>query len=576
MKVLRGIPVSPGIAIAPVIVTGNQVEAPPERAISKAEVDSEIARFDDAVQQACELFDREIQRFDSDLQISRQVLESHRNMARDPMMREEVVKSISSGLFTAETAVSRVIRTYLRRFVEMDSPYIAERAQDLRDIERHLLEILLGKLPARLDSLDEEKVVIALNLTPAQTTALDTSKVKGFAIEIGGRTSHTAIVARALRIPAVVGVKNIVEEFSGASQVILDGFTGNVVVDPDEKTLEEYREKASISETYYQELIQEVRFPAETIDGYTIHIAANIELPEEIHTAIEWGAEGVGLYRTEFLFDRGLPDEEKQFRTYRSAIGHLGDLPLVVRVMDLGADKVVPGVTGHEEQNPFLGCRSLRLLTEMPEIFHTQIRAVLRASVHGNIRLMFPMVSQIDEVRHMKEFVEKIKSELRDEGEKFDENLSIGVMMEVPSAALIAGQIAREVDFFSIGTNDLIQYTLAVDRVNERVAHLYQPCHPAVLRLILMIIEAARDARISVSICGEMCSEPIYAIVLLGLGLRSFSVSPVAIPTIKKICRQITMKDAAETAAKCLEFKTADECEEYLQVATKSWLANAW
>jgi phosphotransferase system enzyme I (PtsI) len=576
MKTLRGIPVSPGIAIAPALVFSDESESTPCRAISKSEVDAEIQRYDDAVQQVCERFDQEIVRFGEDWQISRQVLESHRDMARDPVLREGVVKSIRSGLFTAETAVSRVIRTYLRRFAEMKSGYISERAQDIKDVERQLLEALLGKAPARFDDLAEETVIIAYNLSPVETSTLDTSKVKGFAIEVGGRTSHTAIVARALRIPAVVGVKSVIEEFGEARQVIIDGYNGLIIVDPDQECLAEYRDKAKVAADYYEELIQQVRFPAETIDGYAIHIGANIELPEEIHTAIEWGADGVGLYRTEFLFDSGLPDEDKHFLMYRNALGHLGDRPLVIRVMDLGADKIMPGIAGHEEHNPFLGCRSLRLYAEQPEIFHTQIRAVLRASAHGDVRLMLPMISQLDEIDEMKALVARSKSELRQEKQPFKEDLPLGVMMEVPSAALIADQLAREIDFFSIGTNDLIQYTLAVDRVNERVAHLYQPCHPAVLRLIHMIIQAGRDAEIPVSICGEMCSEPVYAILLLGLGLRSLSVSPVAIPTIKKVSRQITMKDASEIAGRCLEFQAAEECEEFLQEATRSWLPSVW
>ena len=576
MKTLRGIPVSPGIAIAPALVFSDEVEATPHRAISKDEVDAEVRRYDDAVEHVCARFDQDIEKFGEDLQISRQVLESHRDMARDPALRDEVVKSIRSGLFTSETAVSRVIRAYLRRFAEMDSRYISERAQDIRDVEGQLLEVLLGKAPTRFDNLAEETVIMAYNLSPAETSTLDTSKVKGFAIEVGGRTSHTAIVARALRIPAVVGVKNVIQEVGECEQVILDGYNGVIIVDPDEACLAEYREKAKIAQDYYEELIQQVRFPGETIDGYAIHIGANIELPEEVHTAIEWGADGVGLYRTEFLYDSGLPDEDKQLRMYRNALGLLEDRPLVIRVMDLGADKVVPGIAGHEEHNPFLGCRSLRLYAEQPEIFRTQIRAVLRASAHGGVRLMLPMITQLDEIDEMKSLVADSKVELRKEGHEFDDDLQVGIMMEVPSAALIADQLAREVDFFSIGTNDLIQYTLAVDRVNERVAHLYQPCHPAVLRLIHMIIQAGRAAEIPVSICGEMCSEPVYAILLLGLGLRSMSVSPVAIPTIKNVTRQITMKDAAEIAQRCLEFQAADECEEYLQEATRNWLPRVW
>ncbi|MBI4583625.1 MAG: phosphoenolpyruvate--protein phosphotransferase [Planctomycetes bacterium] len=576
MKIKRGIPVSPGVAIAPALIVGREANAPAYRAISKSEIESEIRRFDEAVSIACEEMDREIRRFDRRVKISQQILESHRDMLRDPVLREEVAKNIRSGLFTAETSLHRVIRGYLRHFEQMESDYISQRAQDLRDIENQLLSVLQGKKDLAIHQLEEEVVVIGHNLTPAETTALDKAKVRGFAIEVGGRTSHTAIIARALQIPAVVGVKAITADLQVGEMAIIDGYTGLVIFNPDRKTLEQYRKKASIAAQYYRELLKLVRLPAETEDGYSISIAANIELPEEIHNALEWGAEGVGLYRTEFLFDGSLPDEEKQLRTYKNAVKLLRDRYLVIRIMDLGADKMSPGPTPYHEQNPFLGCRSIRLFLDRPEHFRTQIRAVLRASVYGDVKLMLPMISDLEEIRRSKKLIHDMQRDLEREGKPFNPDMDIGIMVEVPSAALTADQLAREVDFFSIGTNDLIQYSLAVDRVNERVAHLYQPCHPAVLRLIRMIIDAGHAAGIQVSICGEMCSEPAYAVMLMGLGLRSFSVSPIALPAIKKITRLITMKEATEIATACLRFNNASESQAYLARRTQTLMPKLW
>jgi phosphotransferase system enzyme I (PtsI) len=563
MRVKQGTAVSPGIALGEVILLGRDELRAPRRSVARGEVDAELRRFDRAVAQATREVDEEIQRFDSRVKIPHQVLESHRDMIRDPALRAAVERIVRSEHLSSESALSQVMEGFYRRFEEMESKYISERAQDIREIEQRLLSILLGKRPRDVHHLAHQAVVVAHSLTPGETAAFNREKVLGFAIDVGGRTSHTAILARALQIPAVVGLDNFSDGLTGGETVIVDGYTGLVIVNPDRKTLEQYRSKTVTYQSYHQILVKEIRLPAETVDGYELLIAANIELPEEIHTVVEWGAAGIGLYRTEFLFEGKTLDEEKHYRAYRNAQRLLRDRFLVIRTMDLGADKSFQ--EGREEEpNPFLGCRSIRLSLEQPEVFKAQVRAVYRISRLGDVRMMLPMISNLDELRTAKSMIRQVKEDLLRRGEDFEPNMKIGIMAEVPSVALMADQFAAEVDFFSIGTNDLVQYALAVDRVNERVGHLYQPANPAVLRLIKMVIEAGHRNRIDVSCCGEMVSEPIYAVLFMGLGLRSFSVSPLAIPTLKRAIRQTTMREAAELAATCLKFDTAQESLEFL------------
>jgi phosphotransferase system enzyme I (PtsI) len=362
-----------------------------------------------------------------------------------------------------------------------------------------------------------------------------------------------------MQIPAVVAVKDLSRVVVGGETVVVDGYNGAVIVDPDEETLEVYRRKAEHSTRFYSALLEEVGWPAETIDGYAISLSANIEFPEEVHAALAWGASGIGLYRTEFLYEHGVPDEDLHLRAYQQALKALAGRELVIRTLDLGADKFHAEAVGFHEPNPFLGCRSIRLCFERPDLFRSQVRAALRASPLGPVKLMIPMVATLDEVRQARAMIDDIRRELAGEGVAIAPRVPVGIMVEVPSIALLADRVAREVDFFSIGSNDLVQYSLAVDRVNEKVAHLYQPSHPAILRLMKMVIDAGARAGIEVSICGEMCSEPVYTVLLLGLGLRRFSVSPIAIPTVKRVIRQVTMRESMEVAEECLACEREEE-----------------
>ncbi len=564
METRKGIPVSPGIGIGEASVVVHEDLRIRRRFVPQADVDQEVVRLEQAVENAVAGINAQLEQLDDKVSIPAQVLESHRDMIADAHLRRQIEELIRTNGYSAEYALSLVLKGFYRRFQEMDSEYISERIQDLRDIERKLLRSLLGKTAAAEQQKGRKSVVVGHDLSPSEAARLDRDRVQGVAVDVGGRTSHTAIMARAMRIPAVVGLENLSRFVAGGDVVVVDGYTGVVVVDPDEKTLEEYRRRRQLSEQFYLNLHHEIRYPAETLDGFEISLSANIEFPEEIATALEWGARGVGLYRTEFLYQRGEPGENEHFESYREAVGLLRGRPLTIRTLDAGADKFHSESVGSHEPNPFLGCRSIRLCFQRPQLFRDQIRAILRVSAIGRVKIMLPMVSNRDELTWAKDVIADVQAELTKSGEPFDANVPIGIMVEVPSVALMADVFAREVDFFSIGTNDLVQYCLAVDRVNERVAHLYQPTHPAILRLIRNVIDAGGRHGIDVSICGEMCSEPIYAVLLLGLGLRSFSVSPIAIPTVKRMIRQLTMRDAVEVAEECLGFETADESQSVL------------
>ncbi|MBN1419648.1 MAG: phosphoenolpyruvate--protein phosphotransferase [Planctomycetes bacterium] len=568
----KGFPVMPGIAVREAVVLDDAEEFQIHRRYTTSDgVPTEIERFERAVAAAVQEMDREIVRLAGEGKIPTQILEFHRALILSPEIDREVREEIHAWRATAEYAVHRVLRKWCERFDKMEDRVIRERRHDIIDVERRLLRDLLGSRIRGLRDLDREVVIIAHTLTPSQTATLDRDRVKGFATDVGGVTSHTAIMARALGIPAVVGLRTISQDVVTGDTVIVDGIRGVVIVSPDEATVEEFRLKEKTAREVYRALLQETELPAETIDGHEITLSANIEHPEEAQTAKAMGAAGVGLFRTEFLFeDMTVPSEEQQIRAYRDAIEAMGAGYVVIRTMDIGADKLAGDGTVWHERNPFLGCRSIRLSFARPELFRTQIRAILQASAHGDVRLLFPMISTLDELRRAKAVVEDVRAELRQQGIAFDAEIPVGIMVEVPSTALTADQFAREVDFFSIGTNDLVQYTLAVDRVNERVAHLYQPASPSVLRLIQHVIDAGRDAGIEVSLCGEMSGDPKFALLLLGLGLRQFSISPPGIPFVKRVIRSVTLAEAEAVADAALQHSDPVECARFLEERARS------
>ncbi len=571
MKFRNGIPVVDGVVIGEAFVLDAERYRIHQRFLKPQtpEVASgEVTRFEQALDEAkAEVIatrDKISHEVDSDA--PGQILNLQAMFLEDPGFMAFVRDRIQEHFWTAEHAVSRYVARQ-RKMLENLPSHFGQRVVDFDDFEHRLLKYLLGQRRESLKDLTSEVILIARDLTPAQTATLPLRWVKGFATDHGGKTSHTAIIAQSRHIPAVVGLGSITGDVTGGEMVILDGREGRVIVDPDQATLDKYKTRKTKFLKYWRELDELLHLPAETRDGHLINLFANIEYPEEIDNALAYGAQGIGLYRTEFLYDQiqdHEPTEEDHFQAYAKAVELLGERPLVIRTLDLGADKFVPA--GLEfEPNPFLGCRSIRYcLTERRDVFEGQIRAILRASARGDVRIMLPMISSLEELQQAKQFIEDIKQELLRDGHELRRDIPVGIMIEVPSAALMADVLARHADFFSIGTNDLVQYTLAVDRVNERVATLYQPTHPAIFRLILITIEAARRNKIPVSICGELSGEPHFTLPLVGLGMRDLSMASSTIPKIKRFIRSISAQEAGRATDIVLAKEDASQALDFL------------
>jgi phosphotransferase system enzyme I (PtsI) len=501
------------------------------------------------------------------------IFAAHALLMDDPTVTREMEGLIREQRHAAEYAVSRVIRRYAKVLESIDRSPLAARAVDLFDIERSILGHLLGQRKEHLRDLKDPVIILAHDLTPSETAALDRRVVHAFATEAGGRASHTAIMAGVLEIPAVVGLGKFITDVSGGDQVIVDGTRGVLILNPDEETLERYERTRRSFRTFETELEGLRDLPAETRDGVRIPLMGNIEFPQEAEHCQARGADGVGLYRTEFLYldKRTHPTEEDHLDAYLTVIKTLGpNQPVIIRTLDLGADKFAGHAdTAPEERNPSLGARSVRLCLRNLTLFKTQMRAILRASAFGNVQIMFPMVSTLLELRQCKMILAEVKEDLEEEGIACNRRLPVGTMIEVPSAAILADLMAREVDFFSIGTNDLTQYTLAADRTNQEVASLYNAGDPAVLRLIDQVVRAAARHDVTVTVCGEMGGDPTYTTLLLGLGVRQLSVTPHSIPEIKKVVRSITLEEAAEVAREALRLETARDVNHFLRDKTR-------
>ncbi|WP_347243032.1 phosphoenolpyruvate--protein phosphotransferase [Thermogutta sp.] len=568
MMRLQGIAVSPGIAIGKAVVIGQDIFSIPREYVEADAVEQEVARFREALQVAA----REIEN-NRDL-VTRElgpksgaIFQAHLEILEDPKIREDVESLIRNRQYSSEKAASFVLRQFAEMFRRLPNPVIADRAYDVLDIERHLLRALLGQPHRSLYHLTSPAVVLARNLTPSEVANLDRKMVRGFATEVGGPTSHTAIVAQGMGIPAVVGTGPFLNEVSGGDIVIVDGDRGIVIVRPDESTLREYEEEMRAIRVFTTELEKLRDLPAETLDGTRINIYGNIEFPHEAALCLQNGAEGIGLYRTEFLYlgRNDLPSEEDHYRAYCEVVRIMGDRPVTIRTFDLGADKVPLQLGLEKEANPCLGLRSIRLALRYLPLFQTQLRAILRASVCGNVQIMFPMISTLAELRQAKLMLAEVMEDLAEGQIPFRREIPLGIMVEVPSVAVTIDRFLDEVDFISLGTNDLIQYTLAVDRTNRNVVNMYNATDPAVLRLIHHVIQEASRKGVPVSLCGQMSSHPLHTMLLIGLGLRKFSVAAHSILEIKKVCRSVTVEQCEALAKRALEMDHARDVQALLR-----------
>jgi len=562
----QGIAASPGIEIGKAFVL-KEVEIEINTAnISEEKIDREIKCLEEGIAKSREQLAKIREKAELELGKDKaKIFDAHMMVLDDPMFIDEIKDKIRSERITAENAINQVAKKYIEMFNNMEDEYLKERAADIKDVSVRLIKNVLGIPIHSLADLDEEVIVIAKDLTPSDTAQMDKTKVKAFATDMGGRTSHTAIMARSLEIPAVVGLGSISRCVSEGDTVIVDGNKGVVLVNPSEDILKQYGELKLEYQRFKEEMKKLKDLPAETKDGERrVEVAANIGTPKDVKGALDRGAEGIGLYRTEFLYmDReNLPDEEEQFRAYKEVAEAMYPRPVIIRTLDIGGDKKLPFLEMPKELNPFLGWRAIRMCLDNPELFKVQLRAILRASHYGKIRIMYPMISSVSEIRRANAILNEAKEELRREGKPFDENLEVGIMVEIPSAAVAADILAKEVDFFSIGTNDLIQYTLAVDRMNEKIARLYEPFHPAVLRLIKNVIDASHRAGKWTGMCGEMAGDPLAAPILLGMGLDEFSMSAASIPQVKKVIRSLTYEQAKEIANRALEMENPEEIRE--------------
>ena len=556
--ILKGAGASPGIAIGPAFILESGKIKTVKRHISPEDVPHEQERFVHAVTTAESEISAMLDDIPEELKEHSGVLKSHLMMLKDRMVFERTLKTIEDDRINAEWALDKAIHHIHSLFAQVKDSYIRERMEDIEYVVKRVQRLLSDSHDSvNLGNLHEPCVIVAHELSPADTVQMFKQNVLAFVTVTGSRTSHTAILARALGIPAVVGVEKGITSISQDDLLIVDGLTGDTVISPDEIILKEYQEKQQSYIRYRLEVIHNSSLPAETRDGYRVKIKANMEMLDEIPSAISYGAEGVGLFRTEFLYlaSRELPSEEILYNSYREVIERLAPYPVTVRTLDIGGDKFVSSVSLNDEINPALGLRAIRLCLKEKGLFWDQLRAILRASAHGEVRILFPLVSGRTEIMQIKALLTQVKDELRESGVPFDENIKMGIMIEVPSAVMVADILAREVDFFSIGTNDLIQYALAIDRVNESVAHMYQPLHPGVIRMIHTTVTAAHNAGIEAAMCGEMAGESMYAPILLGMGIDEFSMNAMVIPKVKRIVRRCFYDDCV-----CLVGKILDAC----------------
>ncbi|HSB04718.1 MAG TPA: phosphoenolpyruvate--protein phosphotransferase [Thermodesulfobacteriota bacterium] len=571
-KFIQGLGASPGIILGKAFLVDRSLVRSPQKRISPEEVDREAERFTKALQesqrQLIEIKDRIL---DPEVRRHSFILDVHLMILRDQMLIQDTIDTIRKKKVNAEWALDQTIGKLDTAFNAIEDEYLKERRSDLHYVSARIFRNLQGKKHDDITKIKGNVIVVAHDLSPADTLQMNLKHLAGFVTDIGGKVSHTAILARSLGIPAVVGLDIATALINGGDLLIIDGETGDVVINPTDEVSKSFLERKRRIKFLEREIIKYASLPAETQDGVRIQLQANIEMVEEIPSLKIYGAEGVGLYRTEILYlnRKDLPKEEEQFQVYRRLAEAIHPAPATIRTIDIGGDKFLSDYPKGNEMNPAMGLRAIRFSLKEIDIFKSQLRAILRASAFGNLRILIPMISGIQEIRQAKAILQEVKRGLTKAKISFDREIEVGVMIEVPSASITADILSGEVDFFSIGTNDLIQYALAIDRVNEHVSYLYEPLHPAILRIIRNVVQAAHQAKIPVAICGEMAAEPAYALVLLGMGLDEFSMTPASIPKIKRIIRMSRFEEAVTLAEQVFQLQTASEIESYV----RTWMA---
>jgi phosphotransferase system enzyme I (PtsI) len=577
-KVFRGIPVSAGVCRGKIVVLGKAQTAVVRRSLSDVELADEVNRLEKAlVQTRHEILDVQRKVGEAMGAAEGSIFDAHLLVLEDRTLIDEVVRAISGEKINAEFAFHQVAERYAKTLAAIEDDYLRERATDMRDVTGRVMANLLGhRHEIDVRHLKDPCIIISHDLTPSHTAQMDRHKVLGFATDVGSKTSHTAIMARSMRLPAVVGLKTATDEMQTGQYALLDGFNGIIIVNPSDQTLFQYGQLIHKQVTLEEKLRDILSKPAVTLDGHRVFLSANIEQASDAQSVKESGAEGVGLFRTEYLYINRdhPPTEEEQFQAYREVAVALKPQAVVIRTFDLGGDKFLSHLQVPTEMNPFLGWRAIRFCLQEQDIFRSQLRAILRASAEGNLKMMYPMISGLDELNQANALVDECKAELRKQGIPFNEQMEIGAMIEIPSAVLIADALAKRVRFFSIGTNDLIQYSLAVDRMNEKIAHLYEPTHPAIVHLIKATVDAARKNNIRVSVCGEMAGDPILAPLLLGLGVDELSAAPPLVPPIKFIVRRLKAPETQALAEFALNSESGAEilkrCKELARASAPS------
>ena len=562
---LKGVPASPGIAIGTALVLGSKLLQIEKRSIHAEDVEQEIFNFETALDKTKEQIVALQKQIQDELQDNEaRIFDAHLLIIDDHTLITAVKKTVKEELVNADYAFNKKIQFYIDTISRISDPYIKERAIDIQDVASRVLANFHGHEVESLKNLPGQRIIFGPELTPSDTVAMDRENVQAFATETGGRTSHAAIMARSMKIPAVLALSSI-NQIRNGDIVIVDGYTGIVTINPSATSLSFYAQKETRGGKIRENLISESKLRPETIDGFRIQLAANIEFKEDVDDAKKYCAAGIGLYRTEYLYinSKVLPDEEKQYKNYRNIAEQMKHNHVIIRTLDLGGDKLKDAINFHHEANPFLGYRAIRVCLGNPNLFRTQLRAILRASVYGNIKIMFPMINCAEEVDQALEHVEEAKKELIAKKQSFDKNIEMGIMIETPSAALLANKLVEKVDFFSIGTNDLVQYTLAVDRSSEKMAYLYKPANPAVLTLIKHVADIARAHGIWIGVCGEMAGDPLYTALLVGMGIHELSMSPVSMGPIRRIIRKMKMHEVETIAEQALNCSRADEALEY-------------